>query len=186
MKNLKSKPAYNRKDYTGVKTEYLTAISFVRMLNHRSMWLFECICGRQKVISAYRVANGIIKSCGCIKNRRKEKSFYKRMFHIYKRGAKNREHQFSLTLNDFINLVKQNCFYCDTTPKENATYTYLINEHTEYVNGIDRKDNSLGYTLSNTVSCCKICNSMKMKLDYKTFIERCKLIASKYDKGGGK
>jgi hypothetical protein len=47
-------------------------------------------------------------------------------------------------------------------------------------NGIDRRENSIGYTLANCVSCCGPCNMMKKVLSYAEFIERCKRIASKF------
>jgi hypothetical protein len=36
-------------------------------------------------------------------------------------------------------------------------------------NGIDRVDNSKGYTPENTVPCCKICNKIKGTGDVQTF-----------------
>lgn len=44
-------------------------------------------------------------------------------------------------------------------------------------NGIDRLDNSKGYTLGNTVSCCKGHNTMKSSLSTNEFLE---LIRSAY------
>ena len=38
--------------------------------------------------------------------------------------------------------------------------------------GIDRKDSSKGYTLENCVSCCDICNRMKMQMSENTFLNR--------------
>jgi len=42
-------------------------------------------------------------------------------------------------------------------------------------NGVDRVDNTVGYTLDNCVSCCKICNNSKATLtldEWKDWIER--------------
>jgi hypothetical protein len=36
-------------------------------------------------------------------------------------------------------------------------------------NGIDRVDNTLGYSKENCVSCCKICNYMKQVLTLEEF-----------------
>ena len=38
-------------------------------------------------------------------------------------------------------------------------------------NGIDRIDNNLGYTVQNSISCCKKCNYAKHKMSYDEFIE---------------
>lgn len=43
--------------------------------------------------------------------------------------------------------------------------------------GLDRVDNSLGYILTNVVSCCAICNRMKLTLTYCAFIEKCRRIS---------
>ena len=43
-------------------------------------------------------------------------------------------------------------------------------------NGIDRLDNSKGYEKENTVTCCGICNKMKLTLTLKEFIEQCSQI----------
>ena len=38
------------KDYSNLKRNYLTAISFVKRENKRGYWLFKCDCGNEKVI----------------------------------------------------------------------------------------------------------------------------------------
>ena len=37
-------------------------------------------------------------------------------------------------------------------------------------NGIDRKDNALGYVEGNVVSCCKFCQYAKRDLPYEEFV----------------
>ena len=53
---------------------------------------------------------------------------------------------------------------------------YINNVH---INGIDRKDNTIGYSFDNCVSCCGDCNYSKGKQDRETFEKQCKLIANK-------
>jgi hypothetical protein len=36
-------------------------------------------------------------------------------------------------------------------------------------NGVDRVENSLGYSVDNCVACCKICNWMKLTLSVDEF-----------------
>lgn len=38
-------------------------------------------------------------------------------------------------------------------------------------NGIDRVDNSKGYTITNCVTCCKTCNSAKSNMTTSNFLE---------------
>jgi hypothetical protein len=49
------------------------------------------------------------------------------------------------------------CFYCG---------------HSEIygVNGVDRKDNAVGYTLENSVPCCATCNFAKRQMTVAEFI----------------
>jgi hypothetical protein len=63
---------------------------------------------------------------------------------FYKNNAKSRELKFELTKEQFHSLVSTSCHYCGTC-QENG-------------NGIDRVDNSKGYTMDNVVSCCSLCN----------------------------
>jgi len=72
-------------------------------------------------------------------------------FSAYKYSAKRRGHKFDLTIEDFKTFWQQPCFYCGE-PIENI--------------GIDRIDNNIGYQISNCVSCCNLCNQIKMDLDY--------------------
>lgn len=36
-------------------------------------------------------------------------------------------------------------------------------------NGIDRKNSSEGYTLGNSLPCCRVCNRAKSDMDYEEF-----------------
>ena len=52
-----------------------------------------------------------------------------------------------------------NCFYCNCLP---AKECYTETRTSLYIyNGVDRRDNSLGYILNNCVSCCSSCNFAK-------------------------
>lgn len=74
-------------------------------------------------------------------------------------GAKARGYEVSLTPEQIVGLMSQPCRYCGTMnsnlsshPEYHGTFAY---------NGIDRVDNSLGYTIDNVVPCCKHCNIAK-------------------------
>lgn len=77
----------------------------------------------------------------------KYKSYY---FRIRQKGK-----QFSLTFEEFENLLTQNCVFCGA------------NEHIT----IDRLDSNIGYELFNYQSCCYTCNMMKHTLDSYNFLE---------------
>jgi len=85
-------------------------------------------------------------------------------FTHYKSGAKQRGLEFSLTKEQFETYWQKSCFYCGDKIK---------------TIGLDRIDNSKGYTIDNVVPCCKICNRMKMNLNKDEFILQCKKITMK-------
>lgn len=83
---------------------------------------------------------------------------------IYKRGAEKRNLLFEISVQDLINRFwKKPCSYCGD-PIETA--------------GIDRIDNSAGYTALNTVPCCSTCNFMKRDMKCQDFLSHCKKIAT--------
>ena len=72
-------------------------------------------------------------------------------------GKKNLPH--TLTLEDHKRLAKQPCAYCkDPIP---ITYQGI---------GLDRVDNTKGYTPENTVPCCFTCNRSKYTMTLEDFI----------------
>jgi hypothetical protein len=101
--------------------------------------------------------------------------WFNKLYKTYKNGAVSRNYSFELSEQDFERLTKQNCHYCNAVPNTVmcVNYRYLNdeNEHGRYIyNGIDRKNNKLGYTIENSVSCCKICNRAKSGDSYEEFM----------------
>lgn len=83
----------------------------------------------------------------------------------YELDANRFHREFRLTLNDFILIVSQPCFYCGESQEQR---------------GIDRWDNSKGYILTNCLSCCSICNMMKKSMTMDKFIMKVKQIAERH------
>src|SRR5574337_1096902 len=71
---------------------------------------------------------------------------------------------FDLTIEQFDKLTAQPCHYCG---QFSPTHSYC---------GVDRVDDTLGYTLANCVPCCSTCNYMKHKLSLDDFITQVSLI----------
>ena len=64
----------------------------------------------------------------------------------YKRGAKQRGHEFRLTREQFESFWQKPCTYCGTDIE---------------TIGLDRMDSSKGYTMENVTPCCFGCNARK-------------------------
>lgn len=94
-------------------------------------------------------------------------------YRAYKRNSKDRELDFSLSLEEFSNFISLKCYYCNDPPKD---ANYLSKSTRKYkgflANGIDRVDNTKGYIKENCVTCCTTCNMMKKTLTIDKFLEQ--------------
>lgn len=108
--------------------------------------------------------------------RTKGESGLNNLFRTYKENARKRNYEFSLSKEEFKELTQQNCHYCSVEPKQIKANNSKDEWSTYIYNGIDRKNNSIGYTLDNCVSCCGNCNQMKMDSDYEVFLSKIELI----------
>lgn len=87
-----------------------------------------------------------------------------------KQNAISRNFNFSLSKDEFIKLTQGNCHYCGTQPIEiQSLKRYNKTGIPIYMNGIDRIDSSKGYSIDNCVSCCEICNRMKLNYNIDFF-----------------
>jgi hypothetical protein len=85
-------------------------------------------------------------------------------YKAYQRGAIQRGHSWELTYPQFETLLCQPCFYCGAHSKV----------------GVDRVDNTQGYTVDNSVPCCADCNMLKGTWPATFFVAKCKQIAEYY------
>jgi hypothetical protein len=162
-------------DLTGKRFGKLTVIGADK--HNRSFWVCKCDCGNIKIVKGRYLRGNGCKSCGCaVKNKGLPgESGFNLMLSIYKKGAKKRGLEFTLSDEEFRELVIRNCYYCGSVPsrtmKKNSKYAAFV------CNGIDRKDNSKGYTIENCVSCCGKCNRIKYVYNEEKFLTQCNLIA---------
>lgn len=162
---------------TGNKYHKLTAIkpSKRKTFAGNYYWWFECDCGNIKEILPSNIIKkkGCIKSCGCLlKSKQHRNGILHQLMWDYKIGAKKRGLEYLLTEKQFVNLISKPCKYCGTLPSQIRKQK---NRQLVY-NGIDRADNTKGYTLDNCVSCCKVCNYMKRNFTEEQFLNHIKKI----------
>lgn len=190
------------KDLTGAQFSKLKVIKVAGQTNRKGyIWECFCECGKVCNVTSSHLIKGMTKSCGCLfiehysskANKlhmsKLGKSFkiddynscLNLLFRRYQANASNSNRIFDLTLNQFKTLINQNCHYCGEQPSttcKSRTSSILYN-------GIDRKDNNIGYILSNSISCCKMCNRMKHVFGQDEFLTKIEAIYKKLKGNSG-
>lgn len=100
--------------------------------------------------------------------RRRYKKSLSARYKKYQREAKERNLIFELSQEEFDEITKRPCFYCEEFSNELNGVPY---------NGIDRIDSSEGYIRNNCVPCCEMCNRMKLDYDLYEWLKHIKKIA---------
>ena len=124
-------------------------------------WDCVCDCGNTMLATSHELTYGKITSCKCNQHKRlpKGEASFNQLYNNYKQNAKKRGLEFDFPVIKFRKVVTSNCFYCEKKPDKQYG-TDAFNGRFEYI-GIDRVDNSKGYTLNNSVPCCESCNHRK-------------------------
>lgn len=164
--------------------EYINTALFNKIAKWR--WKCECVCGKIIYVRTARL-NGTeakqerCKKCQSTINGKKlilsdYLSIKNALFSVYKNKAQKRKLEFILTFEEFNNLIKQNCYYCGKEPEIHAGDLYKLNEKEPFKrNGIDRKNNFIGYIIGNCVPCCTMCNFAKLHFsmqEYSDWLKR--------------
>ncbi len=173
------------KDLRNIKFGFLKPIKYEQR-KHGSGWICKCKCGKECFVRTYKLVNN--KQFACInctaslvqtrKTNISNLGLKRRIFREYKRGAINRNYSFILTEKEFFNLIIQDCYFCGQKPvlyKQDISYQNICEENFKR-NGIDRLDNSKGYTKENSVTCCKYCNYAKNDQSKESFLNHVKKI----------
>lgn len=167
-----------RIDYSGSKFNHLTLVKYARSggKGRGAIWLARCDCGTTKEVVAKDIAKGRVKTCGkCDYTRRlmvenrtpsaRTSSPKKKLYARYISKALEKGHIWELTLQEFHEITRKPCIYCDVAPYKKIKRAKFL------YNGIDLLDRDKGYTLDNSVPCCSKCNRMKGPLNYLEFLE---------------
>ena len=140
-----------------------------------ALWLCQCTCGNRSVVAGSNLRSGNTRSCGCLSRELSKarslpegEAVLNQIITRMKRAAKSRGYQWQLTKEQVRTLTKQHCHYCGVAPLQRGDFQDQFNGEYLY-NGIDRVDNSRGYTTDNVVPCCFRCNRAKMALSLEEF-----------------
>ena len=172
--------ARKRVDISGNIYGNLIALRDVNKSNHNRTRIWEChcvACGSFTEKPVSKLRSGEVRSCGCQEHVRPVRSKQghsgaNSSYMAYKGGARQRSLPFNLTFEEYKDLVTQPCFYCGVTESK-VCYGSIgaALAHGEFkCNGLDRMDNTRGYTLDNVVPCCTQCNISKGKSSVSEFI----------------
>lgn len=134
-------------------------------------------CGKENKINSSHVnyiLGGRGKGCHCSRRRTNATSEYKWRYESYRQAAQKRNLSFLISFDNFMDIVKRNCYYCNAEPEMRPTH------HKRWdfkfpMSGIDRVNPKIGYELENIVPCCSHCNRAKWDYtaeEFKSWIKR--------------
>ena len=147
----------------------------------KHLWLCKCSCGNEKVVVSDNLSSGKSNSCGCLRNEvlarkgnqygiyiDREKALLKVQYSHLKRRNMKMGYDEVMDLETFSTLVKSPCKYCGIEYSKEiedrlneSKKQKRLSDHILKCNGVDRQDSKLGYTIDNSVPCCKYCNFAK-------------------------
>lgn len=140
----------------------------------RQMVNAACDCGAEAVVRVANFVKGYSSGCRrcAVKAARNRKSLItnpaeRYVFNSYRNSARYRDYKWNLSEAEFGSLIRQKCYYCGTPPSK----VHRERDDVIQYNGIDRKDNSVGYTADNVLPCCAVCNRAKNDMPFEEFIE---------------
>lgn len=117
------------------------------------------ICNKEFTTHQYSI---IACSTECKKVNQRNSSKYMELtissrYRHYKYSANKREITFNLTLEDFSKYWKKPCGYCGDVIE---------------TIGLDRIENTKGYSIKNIIPCCTVCNMMKRDISKETWMNK--------------
>lgn len=148
-------------------------------INGHSPYLYfktKCtVCGRESI--RYYNATQWNKSNGCkfcnSKSSITDNAAYNSLWRNYIQGATDRNIEWNLSPDDFLNIVTRDCYYCGASPTVRSKRIGRARKDGFFdtpVNGIDRIDSSKGYEKDNCITCCSTCNYMKQVHSQEEFL----------------
>lgn len=140
---------------------------------------YTCKCRNVNCNNKIKVTGthkGYCRSCGKSNQRLRP---YEVLYNVFLRGKKVNIVGTLLSYNEFASLCSiEECHYCKG-PTIRDKYKSSNRSLSGYM--IDRKDNSLPYTIDNCVSCCWDCNNLKSnKFTHEEFLKLRQFIKTEF------
>ena len=172
-----------RADISGRKFGRLLAVSSIGLDKYNNrFWKCDCDCGGKVVVISRELYRGHTKSCGCLYDENLEKlrmsaganklpyGFASRneLLASYKKSARLRGYEWDMSDERYREIIDGECVYCGDSKSMERKPNKNVNGEFMYT-GIDRVDNTKGYTDCNTVPCCWVCNRAKGAMGLQQF-----------------
>jgi hypothetical protein len=156
-------------------------------VNVDKRWLgkFICDCGNVCLIRMDGVKSGNNHSCGCTSRNHGYKERQKQLGNtypyyvlcgVYRKNAKTRKIDFSLTMDDLQKQFEKQNGKCAYTGLDLVLPKDFLHIFGPEIASIDRIDSSIGYQVDNIQFVRKVINFMKYQLSHDEFIKMCKLV----------
>lgn len=95
----------------------------------------------------------------------------------YISNCRRKNIKFEIAFDLFQELIHQNCHYCGRRPSNRRKGRGTKANTSMRYQGVDRKNNLLGYFPENLVPCCQECNQIKSDiLSYEEMLEVARLL----------
>lgn len=170
-----------KSDLIGKKFGRWTVIEEYKEKSNYIMWKCLCDCGTEKIVNGGSLRSGQTKSCGCFMQEELSKrsrlpdgvAALQNKYTHYLKNARKRKYEFTIDIQEFENLIKDNCYFCSAPPELCFKPKSIRNSFP--MNGIDRLDNNKGYISGNCVTACRQCNLAKFiysEEEFKSWIKR--------------
>lgn len=180
-----------RKDISGLNVGNVVVLHNVPGKDRgQTLWKCQCSCGATFVARYCTLTTKTERkkpyNCGCLTRCKLPKDLVRKkilahssargLFGQYVGRAKFKGIDFELTIQEFEQITKQNCAYCNVEPSQMYQTGWHDAPEIYVYNGIDRIDSSSGYVATNCLPCCVVCNRMKNSHDQTFFIQHIKKI----------
>lgn len=168
-------------DLTNKQFRYLMAIKYVRNNKHScAMWLWRCVCGKEKVISARNVISGNTLSCGCMSKILNKRPNYSRwngfqeisgsLIGRIKQRARNRNIEYSVLPEQLWEKYIGQNKVCALSGIPISFTRNIRNNKEMQTASLDRINSEKGYILDNIQWVHKNINFMKWNYSQEEFL----------------